>query len=204
MTDLTDRKLVEKTLRGDGLAFAELVGRYQKLIWRTIRRRLVDHFECEDAMQEILLRAFTSLHKFDTDRPFDHWIMRITTNYCIDRLRHRRSGRSWQCMRPLDAYRFAAPSHEDPQPYPADRSRVALRLLSELKPLSRNAFVLRELNGCDYEDIAKTLQISPLAARVRVSRARKQMHHKLRIMNRRQALMLPPRMARVGAAGMVN
>ena len=98
-------------------------------------------------------------------------------------------------MTPLDTCRVAAPVQAEPLPYPADRGRTALLLLNELKPLNRNAFVLRELKGFEYADIGRALQISPLAARVRVSRARKEMHRKLRVMNRRQSLMLPMRMA---------
>jgi DNA-directed RNA polymerase specialized sigma24 family protein len=57
---------------------------------------------------------------------------------------------------------------------------VAQSLLAAIKPANRNAFVLRELEGLEYTDVGKALRISPLAARVRVSRARKEMHHQLR------------------------
>lgn len=196
MTDSTDRILVEDTLRGDEYAFAELVRRYQTAIWRTVRRRLVDHFESEDAVQEVFLRAYTSLHKFDTSRPFDRWIMRIATNYCIDVLRHRRSHQAWL----YENYRDTLPLYawnrqaEPPSASPAELARVARVLLDTLNPKNRNAYVLRELEGMDYAEVAEALRISPLAARARVFRARKEMHRKLRSLTDKCLLdYAPPR-----------
>ena len=184
MVEYTDRVLIESTLRGDELAFAELVRRYQSAIWRTVRRRLADHFESEDAVQEVFLRAYTSLHRFDTSRPFDRWILRIATNYCVDVLRQRRSHQAW--MYGMERESPIRPTwNRQPEPHFSDTAklnRVARLLLNALRPKNRNAFVLRELRGLGYAEIARSLQITPLAARVRVSRARKEMHRKLRRM----------------------
>ncbi|MBZ5500197.1 MAG: RNA polymerase sigma factor [Acidobacteriia bacterium] len=189
MVDSTDRILVENTLRGDELAFAELVRRYQTAIWRTVRRRLVDRLESEDAVQEIFLRTYTSLYRFDTSRPFDRWIMRITTNYCIDVLRHRRSqqARFYVSYRETPLLCGWNRQAQDSSSSPSELRQVARLLLSALKPNHRSAFVLRELKGLEYAEIARALQISPVAARVRVSRARKEMHRKLRSMNDRRS-----------------
>jgi len=183
MTDSTDRILIENTLHGDEHAFAELVRRYQAAIWRTVRRRLVDYSESEDAVQEVFLRAYTSLHKFDLDRPFDRWILRIATNYCIDVLRRRRTRRPWLYTEYRETPAACAWSYRTERSSwtPSELRRVARRLLNAVKTKNRNAFVLRELEGLEYTQVAKTLKISPLAARVRVSRARQEMHRKLRL-----------------------
>jgi len=182
MTNSTDRILVENTLRGDEHAFAELVRRYQAAIWRTVRRRLVDHFESEDAMQEVFLRAYTSLHKFDPNRPFDHWILRIATNYCIDVLRRRRTRQPWLYTEYKETPASCAWNCRTEQSSwtPSELRHVARLLLNAVGTKNRNAFVLRELEGWEYARVAKTLKISPLTARVRVSRARQEMHRKLR------------------------
>jgi RNA polymerase sigma-70 factor, ECF subfamily len=182
MADSTDQILVEATLQGNEHAFAELVGRYQTAVWRTVRRRLVDHFASEDAVQEVFLRAYTSLHKFDTSRPFDHWLMRIATNYCIDVLRHRRIEQSWlnhqyQEMR-ADSSWYPPPQHGSWNF--SELRRITSSLLEAVNPKNRNAFVLREFKGLEYEEVAKTLQITPLAARARVFRARREMQTRLR------------------------
>ncbi len=181
MSDSIDKVLVENTLHGDEHAFAELVLRYRAAIWRTVRRRLVDHFDSEDAMQEVFLRAYTSLHRFDPNRPFDRWILRIATNYCIDALRRRRARQPWLFVEYKESASEQACSQET-APFSLTASecrRAARRLLGAVKPRNRNAFVLRELEGMEYSEVAKALRISPLAARVRVSRARKEMHSML-------------------------
>jgi RNA polymerase sigma factor (sigma-70 family) len=182
MADPTDQILVEDTLRGNEHAFAELVRRYQTAIWRTVRSRLQDHFASEDAVQEVFLRAFASLHKFDSSRPFDHWLMRIATNYCIDVLRHRRIEQAWLFHHLQEAGKDS--SWYPPQQHAlldvSELKRITGSLLGAVQPGNRNAFVLREIEGFEYDEIAKTLRITPLAARARVFRARREMKIKLR------------------------
>src|SRR5512139_1803197 len=93
MIDSADATLIENTLKGDQGAFAELVRRYQAAVWGTVHRILGNSYENEDAVQEVFLRAFTALNKFDLKYPFGPWILRIATNYCIDQLRRRKSRR---------------------------------------------------------------------------------------------------------------
>ncbi len=181
IADMTDRELIEQTLRGDESAFAELIGRYQTIVWRTVRRRLSDHSDCEDAMQEIFLRVYTALQRFDSSRPFDRWIMRITTNYCVDVLR-RRSHQPWQCAEYKDSLSNCVWDYRTDRSAfsPSELSRIANSALASMNPANRHAFMLRELEGLEYTDVGKALSISPLAARVRVSRARKEMSEQLR------------------------
>ena len=183
MSGAADPILVEETLRGDESAFAELLGRYRTSVWRTVRRRLGDHSESEDAMQEIFLRAYTSLHRFDAGRPFEHWLMRIATNYCIDVLRRRRLRPPWLCAEYEDFSTAGVNDcRQEPSPWaPDEMARAARRVLAALRPPNRDAFVLREIEGLEYSEVGRALRISPLAARVRVSRARKELYRRLRI-----------------------
>ena len=87
MVDLADCDLIERTLKGDEAAFADLVRRYQGAVWGTVYRILGNSSENEDAVQEVFLRAYTALRRFDPQYPFGPWVMRIATNYCIDQLR---------------------------------------------------------------------------------------------------------------------
>ncbi len=180
MLDSTDATLIEDTLRGEEAAFAELVRRYQGAVWSAVHRTLGSTSEGEDAVQEIFLRAFTSLHKFDRRYPFGPWIQRIATNFCIDQLRRKRARKYqlWSELREEDQERllrdfsrngdFDAVMNESPEAY----EKVAQALLAQLKPKYRTAFVLREMEGREYIEVAKALGTSELAARVRVSRAR--------------------------------
>lgn len=188
MVDSADSSLIESTLNGDQWAFAELVRRYQGAVRGTVHRALGNSSEDEDAVQEIFLRAFTALHKFDLKYPFGPWILRIATNYCIDQLRRRRGRKTqlWSELNEYDQQRLLRDLSQDGgvgssgTEWMEGYAKVAQALLDGLNSKYRVAFVLRELEERTYEEIAEALGTSEVAARVRVSRARSELQKKFR------------------------
>lgn len=188
MGDSADATLIEQTLKGNESAFAELVRRYQAAVWKTVHRILGRCSEGEDAVQEVFLRAFSSLRRFDPRYPFGPWILRIATNHCIDLLRRRkaRKYKLWTELQEGEQQRllnymsldgdFDSVVSASPETY----EKVAQAMLDELRPKYRTAFILREVEGRDYREVAEALGTSELAARVRVSRARTQIQKKFR------------------------
>jgi len=179
--DEPDAALVERSLEGDEHAFAELVRRYQRPVWRTVYRILGRSSEVEDAMQEVFLRAYLSLDRFDRSCRFEPWIVRIAVNHCIDQLR-RRKARRYRLWSELDEDQqrrlmesltsngdFDGMLERQPEVY----EKIAFDLVDRLKPAYRVAFILKEVEGRSYADLAATMGTTELAARVRVSRARK-------------------------------
>jgi RNA polymerase sigma-70 factor (ECF subfamily) len=188
MAELTDTALIELTLKGDESAFAELARRHHPAVWRTIHRIMGASADNEDALQEVFLRAFTSLSRFDRKYPFGPWIVRIATNYCIDQLRRKRTRRTmlWTEMpeRELEQVLNRMSKNGDSGSVltqnPERYERVAMSLLQQLKPKYRTAFVLRELEGLGYDEIAQAHGVSEITARVRVSRARAEIQKRFR------------------------
>ena len=188
IADSADSALIENTLKGDEWAFAELVRRYQAAVWGTVHRTLGNSSENEDAVQEIFLRAFNALHKFDLKYPFGPWILRIATNYCIDQLRRRKSRkvRLWSELTEFDQERllrdFSQEGDWDSRATEAKEgyAKVARALLEGLNPKYRAAFILREVEDRAYDEVAKIMGTSEIAARVRVSRARSELQKKFR------------------------
>jgi RNA polymerase sigma-70 factor, ECF subfamily len=188
MVDSADSVLIESTLKGDEWAFSELVRRYQAAVRGTVRRILGNSSETEDAVQEVFLRAFTALHKFDLKLPFGPWILRITTNHCIDQLRRKRGQKIqlWSELSEYDQERLLKDLSSDHDWESAGMeategyAKVAQSLLDGLNPKYRVAFVLREVEERPYDEVAKLLGTSEVAARVRVSRARFELQKKFR------------------------
>ncbi len=188
MVDSADSALIEGTLKGDEWAFAELVRRYQAAVWGTVHRILGHSSENEDAVQEVFLRAYSSLHKFDLKLPFGPWILRITANYCIDQLRRRRGRKTqlWSELSEYDQERLLKDLSQDGELEATKmegmegHARVAQSLLDGLNPKYRVAFVLREIEERDYAEVAQLLGTSEVAARVRVSRARSELQKRFR------------------------
>jgi RNA polymerase sigma-70 factor (ECF subfamily) len=188
MENSADSALIEHTLKGDEWAFAELVRRYQAAVWKTVRRILGRSRENEDAVQEIFLRAFTGLKKFDLKYPFGPWILRIATNYCIDQLRRRKSHKVqlWSELSEFNQQRLledlTGDGNFEPSLVESEKgyARIAQALLDSLNPKYRAAFILRELEEKSYGEVAEVLGTSEVAARVRVSRARADLQMKFR------------------------
>jgi RNA polymerase sigma-70 factor (ECF subfamily) len=186
--DSADSALIENTLNGDEGAFAELVRRYQSAVWAVVHRTLGNSLDNEDAVQEVFLRAFTALQKFDLKYPFGPWIMRIATNYCIDQLRRKRGRKTqlWSELRESDQERLLADMSHDSNfesgiaEGTANYVKVAQALLDGLNPKYRVAFILREVDEKPYDEVARCLGTSEVAARVRVSRARAELQRKFR------------------------
>jgi RNA polymerase sigma-70 factor, ECF subfamily len=180
MSESADSALIQASLDGDRTAFAELVEKYQSAVFRTVRRTLGGTQDSEDAVQEVFIRAMVALPRYDLRYPFAPWILKIASNYCIDQLR-RRKARKYKLWSDLsEAEERKALRHMSSQPHPGDSSQVdqgryleiAQSLLNQLKPRRRMAFVLREIEGRDYGEVAAILGVPETTARVRVWRAR--------------------------------
>ncbi len=92
MTQDEDAVAIGRVLAGDREAFGLLVARYGRRVHDLARRMLRDAHEAEDAAQQVFLNAYRALPRFDPRRPFRHWLLRIATNACRNRLAARRAG----------------------------------------------------------------------------------------------------------------
>lgn len=161
---------IERARLGDDDAFASLVGAYQVPVYNLCYRLLGDRHEAEDAAQEVFLKAYKNLGRYDLERPFVNWILKIASNHAIDRLR--RSG-----ARPTTdlAEAEAAP---DGSPGPEatfmldERRRMVWDMTRRLSPKDRALVVLRYWYDYSYEEMAAALSMSTSAVRSRLHRAR--------------------------------
>jgi RNA polymerase sigma-70 factor, ECF subfamily len=188
MSDPADSILIEAAVDGDRTAFAELVRRYRSAVLGTVRRTLGNSPEAEDAVQEVFMRALVSLPRYDRRHPFGPWILRIASNYCIDQLRRRkaRKYRLWSDLSEAEEGKILKrmSTQEIVQNSPQEDSgrclEIAQSLLDRLKPRRRMAFVLKEIEGRGYAEVATILGIPEVTARVRVWRARTDLHQGFR------------------------
>lgn len=126
------------------------------------RRVTGDASLAEDACQEAFLRAFRALAKFRPEASFRAWLRTIAVRCAIDVMRRRRP------ESPLPPEPAGLP--EDSRHEDADLLRAALAALS---PVEREILLARELEGADDREIARRLDMSVTAVRVRIHRARK-------------------------------
>ncbi len=173
MSQDSDSLWVQRTLAGDPQAFGELVQRYERDVFNLAYRMLNERREAEDAAQEAFLRAYTHLDRYDMSRSFKTWLLSITSNHCIDRLRRRRL--MWLSLEePLPPH--PALTSDIPGPEEAtltnERNVLVQELLEELSPDYRLAVVLRYWYDMSYAEIADMLDTTESAIKSRLFRAR--------------------------------
>lgn len=156
------------------LEFQLLCQRHRDDLFRYARSLLGNAADAEDATQEVLVRLWNQL---PTLRLFNmrSWLLRTTRNYCLDQLRHRAVAAVVVEAEALEAHEddvAVDPSQAADSVTRLEQAHAALRQLSE--PL-RSVFVLYEVNGLRYREIAATLEIPINTVKVRLLRARQQL-----------------------------
>jgi RNA polymerase sigma-70 factor (ECF subfamily) len=175
-----DSAVVRACLAEDGRAFTELVLRYQTRLLNFVYRSIGDRERAEDLVQEAFIRVHRHLHRFDQSKKFSTWIYTIASNLAKNELRNRSRNplvlfqtikKNWDAdHRPIQ--------FEDTQSRPDDlfRKRHLRELVeatvAQLPEHHRAVFVLRELEGKSYEEIADITGCNLGTVKSRLNRAR--------------------------------
>src|ERR671924_839324 len=85
-----DRELVERAQKGDGGAFAQLVERHQRQLYRLALRMTGSEADAQEVLQEAFLNAYQKLPNFRGEAQFSSWLYRIAANSALMRLRRKR------------------------------------------------------------------------------------------------------------------
>jgi RNA polymerase sigma-70 factor, ECF subfamily len=181
-----DLELVHASKNGDVGAFEELVKRYDRKLFRIAQSVTHNVEDSQDAVQEALLKAFQHLDQFREESQFSTWLVRITLNRSLMKLRKNRATREVTLDEDLqpggDAFPMEiadwAPNPE--QLYWASELRLVLiNALSELELISRTVFVLRDIEGFSTDQTADVLNLSTTAVKARLWRSRLQLREHL-------------------------
>ncbi|UCF35787.1 MAG: RNA polymerase sigma factor [Acidobacteriota bacterium] len=186
----SDAELVTRAMEGDREAFRAITERYQRLVFSIAYHYMGSGNDVEDIAQDVFLRFFQSIHRYDTSRPLKNWLGKITANRCLDELRRQRSN-PVHSMAELDTEEgvdinelFA--KHASTGSMSEEESERCFQLLHTamlgLSDKDRMAFVLREMEDLEYSQIAEILGTSEVAVRIRLSRTRQKLEGELRRM----------------------
>jgi RNA polymerase sigma-70 factor (ECF subfamily) len=162
---------------GDTRAFDELMVRHRSRVVANCRY-LTSGNDAEDLAQEVLVKAYFALRRYESRARFSTWLYRIKVNHCLN---HRRAERRRQGEMTLDdaapdaAGLTVAPEADVALDRAADVSRVRAAVAG-LPETLRQALILRELDEMSYEEIAAALGVSLSAVKMRILRARQELH----------------------------
>jgi len=170
---------LEALREGDRAEFAQLVEQYSPMIYRLGLKMLNNPQDAEDILQETFIKAYKHIDKFDGRSSVSTWLYRIATNEALMSLRKKRP----------DTVSFDVPSIYESEPqeplqivdwccmpeeeYLTAEGRMRLDQAAERLPESlRIVFVLRDIESLSTRETAEVLDISEMAVKTRLSRAR--------------------------------
>lgn len=183
---LSDEQLVAGILAGQGADFELLVQRHQGAIHNFILRMLHDSEEALDLTQEVFLKIFCSLERFDPQFRFTTWMYRIASNAAIDQIRKRRSSTTFSLDAPISPEEGSGSRDvvgNEPTPdqvFQASETRGHIEeALASLPEEYRHVLLLRHQGERRYDEIARITGLPIGTVKNRIFRAREMLRKAL-------------------------
>jgi RNA polymerase sigma-70 factor (ECF subfamily) len=173
-----DRELVRMAQGGQESAFEELVRRHQQRVFGLVSGILRRQEDVEDIAQQVFLKVYLSLRKFDQRAAFSTWLYKITVNECWDYLRKKKvrplvyeSDLSEEQVARLDGI-VSADRMVLGQSDRAEIKELLEHMLDKLPEQDRQLLVLKEIEGFSVQELAEILSLNVNTVKVRLFRAR--------------------------------
>ena len=167
--EASDEMLIRAVRDGHVELYTELIEKYQQRLYVYCYHLLMQREEAEDAVQDVLIKAYEKLSLYAYSQSFSAWLYKIAYHHCLNLLRKRkRTALLSKLLRPLSQERAD-------EGYMTARRKEVLaqseRALRQLTASERSLIVLRVMEGKSYEEIGQTFPQSAAALRKRVERA---------------------------------
>lgn len=181
---IEDQDFILDILAGNRDAYAEIVRKYQGRIRGYCLVTLGNAAQADDAAQEVFIKAYQSLDRFQGKSSLSTWLYRIAVNHCTDLLRKKICHRteSWDALLENQGEKAEALLTQAPEAGSEveEQRELLAKLLGGLPEKSREILVLREAEGLSYEELAETLDCTVDAVKGRLKRARQELEKKAR------------------------
>ena len=174
---MDERELIRKAGRGDAYAFEQLMTVHESKMYAVALRMCGNREDAQDCLQEAMLRVYRAISGFKGQSSFSTWVYRITMNSCLDELRRRKSRAAVSLDSMLES--GFAPSDESDTPEESslrsEQKRALEKAIAQLPEDMRAAIVLRDIQGCSYDEIARALDANVGTIKSRISRGREKL-----------------------------
>jgi len=184
---MIDLELIQRAKRGDMGAFEELVFRYDKQVLTIAARHVQSSEDAKDIYQEVFLRVYRSLPKFQLRSQFSTWLFRITTNVCLTHRSRRKRHIHTSLSQDSDDEHGGRLSEAITEPSGADRraerTDMALHVAHAMELLSskqKMVFTLKYYDGYKIREIAEMLDLADGTVKRYLFAATRKMRHALK------------------------
>src|SRR3954463_16202315 len=182
--DAEDIRLMDLASAGDMRAFEQLVERHQRMVVGTVGRMLGTNSDAEDIAQQVFVRVWKNVKRYEPRAKFTTWLLKITRNLVFNELRRRSrhpavplQSETDEEERPLKDEQAVAP---DSALLDQELQEAVDAAIAELPETQRMAVILRRYEELSYEEIAETLDQSVSAVKSLLFRARTELRESLK------------------------
>lgn len=200
-----ERDLVRRAQRGDIPAYEELVRAHQQRVFAIASGVLRRSEDLEDIVQQVLLKVYVSLKRFDLRSSFSTWLYKVTVNECLDYLRKKKvrklvyeADMSEEQAEQLDGLEDASGTQAISASRRVELQQLLDSLMAHLPQEEQLMLVLKEVEGLTVEEIGEVLDMNVNTVKVRMFRARGKL---MEIYRRRMARQSSGQRAFRSAAG---
>lgn len=183
-----EAQLIQRAQARDEAAFEQIMRLYADRLYNYLLRMVGNPTDAEDLLQEVFVRAYQGLPRFDGRASLSTWLYRIATNLCIDHQR-RRARRVPTVAYPTYEdengetveWEFADPNAPDPLDalMRKELQQAVEHAIRQLSPKLRTVLLLYDVEGLSYEEIAHVLRIPIGTVKSRLNHARTQLQRKV-------------------------
>jgi RNA polymerase sigma-70 factor, ECF subfamily len=176
-----EKELVDRCRQGNDEAWRQLVDQFGQKVYSIAYHFTLKREDAEELAQEIFLKVFENLHRYDGSFPLTAWLVSLSRNLCIDRYRRRKREKSFRFVSD-DAVAPLLQSSDDPSSEAIKKERIKILFwaLSEIPEDLAEILVLRDLDGLAYDEIGKALELPDGTVKSRLFRARAEVSRKVR------------------------
>jgi RNA polymerase sigma-70 factor (ECF subfamily) len=168
-----DDALVASAQKGSEAAFAEIVRRYQRAVYRVAWALTRNDADADDLAQEAFVRAWGAIGRFNVGQPLYPWLARITTNLAYSLFRHRKRRPETPIEPLLEAGRqFGVDDDPADHAVKNERDENLRACFAQLTPEHQSVLALRVVQDLSYDEIARALNVPVGTVMSRLARAR--------------------------------
>ena len=181
MTTTDEKDLVARCRKGEDDAWRELVDRFGPKVYAIAYHFTLRREDAEELSQEIFLKLFENLHRYDGGFPLVAWVLSVSRNLCIDRYRRKKREKSFRFVSD-EAVTALLKSEDDPagMALKKERTQLLFSALSEIPEDLAEILILRDLNGLAYDEIGTALELPEGTVKSRLFRARAEVARRIR------------------------
>lgn len=175
--DREDLRWIHKAKMGNQKAFGKLVLKYQKRIYYTVRKMVLNHSDSNDIVQDTFVKVYMNLHRFDEQFPFYPWLHRIAINTTLNHQTKLSRRRENFRIEGVEEFEQVKSRNENPlkKIIQSELEDQVSKAMEQLPFDQRTVFVLRTSEGLSYREIGQQLNISVGTVMSRLSRAREKL-----------------------------